>query len=81
MAFRGKKIDQNLLVAAIDIGTTYSGYAFSFVHEQEGEAADPDRIHVNTWENDGGGRIYFKAPTCLLLHPDATPRLIWKCSD
>ena len=67
---RGIRVDQKLLVAAIDIGTTYSGYAFSFVHEQTGSEADPDRIHVNTWENEGGSRTYFKTPSCLLLHPN-----------
>ena len=63
-------VDQKLLVAAIDIGTTYSGYAFSFAHEQTGSEADPDRIHVNTWDNEGGSRTYFKTPSCLLLHPN-----------
>ena len=66
------KIDKKLLVAALDIGTTYSGYAFSFAHEQSGDTADPDRIHVNTWENEGGSRTYFKTPSCLLLHPNKT---------
>ena len=66
------KVDQKLLVAALDIGTTYSGYAFSFAHEQSGDTADPDRIHVNTWENEGGSRTYFKTPSCLLLHPNKT---------
>ena len=61
-------VDQKLLVASIDIGTTYSGYAFSFAHEQTGNEADPDRIHVNTWESEGGSRTYFKTPSCLLLH-------------
>ena len=64
------RVDQKLLVAAIDIGTTYSGYAFSFAHEQTGNEADPDRIHVNTWENEGGSRTYFKTPSCLLLFPN-----------
>ena len=64
------RVDQKLLVAAIDIGTTYSGYAFSFAHEQTGNEADPDRIHVNTWENEGGSRNYFKTPSCLLLFPN-----------
>lgn len=66
----GRRVDQKLLVAAIDIGTTYSGYAFSFAHEQLGETADPNKIHVNTWENDGGSRSHFKTPSCLLLHPN-----------
>ena len=63
-------VDKKQLVAAIDIGTSYSGYAFSFAHEQTGNEADPDRIHVNNWENDGGSRTYFKTPSCLLLHPN-----------
>ena len=63
-------VDKKVLVAAIDIGTSYSGYAFSFAHEQKEGEEDPDRIYVNNWENDGGSRTYFKTPSCLLLHPN-----------
>ena len=63
-------VDKKVLVAAIDIGTSFSGYAFSFAHEQTGNEADPERILVNNWENDGGSRTYFKTLSCLLLHPN-----------
>lgn len=64
--------DMKLLVAAIDIGTAYSGYAFAFTHDHVYDVTDPDRIHVNTWEFDGGSRSFYKTPTCLLLNPDGT---------
>ena len=52
-----------ILVAAIDIGTTYSGYAFSFRHEFK---KDPYDITVHNW------REWFSAPktsTSILLNP------------
>jgi hypothetical protein len=59
------KLGNKLVVAALDFGTTFSGYAFSFRHEHE---KDPLRIKVNSkWE--AGGRFPFshKAPTTVLL--------------
>ena len=54
-----------LATVAIDFGTTYSGFAFSF-NKEEGE----DAIFVNSdWENELGYRTS-KTPTCLLLKPD-----------
>lgn len=51
-------------VAAIDFGTTYSGYAFSF-------RSNPDSIHVNScWHAGTGGLMSIKTPTCVLLKPD-----------
>ena len=50
---------------AIDFGTTYSGFAFSF-NKEEGE----DAIFMNRdWKNELGHRTS-KTPTCLLLKPD-----------
>jgi len=50
---------------AIDFGTTYSGFAFSFNKEQ-----GDDSIFMNRdWMNDQGHRTS-KTPTCLLLKPD-----------
>ncbi|WAR03453.1 HS12B-like protein [Mya arenaria] len=49
-------MSDKLLVAAIDFGTTYSGYAFSFSHEY---ASDQTKIQTNTWI--GGGHISLKA--------------------
>ncbi|KAL9960010.1 hypothetical protein ACROYT_G033400 [Oculina patagonica] len=54
-----------LATVAIDFGTTYSGFAFSFNKEQ-GE----DSIFMNRdWVNELGHRTS-KTPTCLLLKPD-----------
>ncbi|KAL5012116.1 hypothetical protein ScPMuIL_010667 [Solemya velum] len=56
-----------LLVAAIDFGTTYSGYAFSFKHENE---RDPMKISANNWGAFSGGPASLKTPTTVLLTPD-----------
>lgn len=54
-------------VVAIDFGTSYSGFAFSFNTGQE-----KDAIFMNKdWTNEQGSRTS-KAPTCLLLAPDLT---------
>ncbi|XP_045176606.1 heat shock 70 kDa protein 12A-like [Mercenaria mercenaria] len=53
-----------LIVAAIDFGTTFSGYAFSFGHDFHN---DPLKIQTNHWI--GGGHISLKAPTTVLFTP------------
>ncbi|XP_078695282.1 heat shock 70 kDa protein 12A-like [Branchiostoma floridae x Branchiostoma belcheri] len=54
-----------MAVVAIDFGTTFSGFAFSFNH-REGERG----ILVNNpWGNDQGFES-LKTPTCLLLDPE-----------
>lgn len=54
-----------LLVAALDFGTTYSGYAFSMRHEFK---TDPLQIHANQgWNSGGRASLSLKTPTCLLL--------------
>ena len=54
-------------VVAIDFGTSYSGFAFSFNKGQE-----KDAIFMNKdWTNEQNSRTS-KAPTCLLLAPDLT---------
>ncbi|XP_062582493.1 heat shock 70 kDa protein 12A-like [Saccostrea cucullata] len=50
-----------LLVAAIDFGTAYSGYAYSFKSEWP-------QVITNKWP--GGEQISYKAPSALLLNPD-----------
>ena len=55
-----------LLVAAIDFGTTFSGYAFSFKHDYK---ADPLKISVNqNWVAGSRSLVSLKAPTCVLLN-------------
>ncbi|KAL3183029.1 hypothetical protein MRX96_006819 [Rhipicephalus microplus] len=54
----------HFVVVAIDFGTTYSGYAFSFTR-------DPDNIHMmRKWEGGDPGVVNQKTPTTLLLNPD-----------
>lgn len=62
-----KASNSKLVVAAIDFGTTFSGYAFSLRHEHE---KDPLCIKVNPkWESGGRWLISHKAPTTVLLSP------------
>ncbi len=56
--------EKHFVVAAIDFGTTYSGYAFSFTR-------DPDSIHMmRKWEGGDPGVTNQKTPTTLLLRPN-----------
>ena len=52
------------MVAAIDFGTTYSGYAFSLRHEFQ---EDPLKVSTQTWTAPSGGLVSLKTPTTLLL--------------
>ena len=52
-----------LVVAAIDFGTTFSGYAFSF-------KANKDNISMNKRWGSSTGRESDKCPTSVLLNPD-----------
>jgi hypothetical protein len=53
------------LVAAIDFGTTYSGYAFSTISNFK---HDPSKIYANQAWNAGGRQLLsLKTSTCLLL--------------
>ena len=57
--------DDYLFVVAIDIGTTYSGYAFS---SRDDFKKDPLKIVANQAWNGGSLRhLSLKTPTCLLL--------------
>lgn len=59
-----------MLVAALDFGTTYSGYAFSFKADY---TDDPSKITANTTWTTGSKSLFSqKTPTCLLLRPDQT---------
>lgn len=53
----------HFVVVAVDFGTTYSGYAFSFIR-------DPANIHMmRKWEGGDPGVPNQKTPTTLLLTP------------
>ena len=54
-------IDQHFVVAAIDFGTTYSGYAFAFTR-------DPDSIHMmRKWEGGDPGVTNMKVYVPLIM--------------
>ena len=53
-----------LLVAAIDFGTTYSGYAFSSREDYEKE---PTKAYPKHWEDPRSSMIYNKTSTCILF--------------
>ncbi|KAK9508986.1 hypothetical protein O3M35_006410 [Rhynocoris fuscipes] len=61
-----KKIDNFEVVVSIDIGTTYSGYAFAYTRNQSDK-----QIHMMR-QSEGGDRGLNnqKVPTILLLNPD-----------
>ena len=57
---------EKLCVAAIDFGTTYSGYAFSF-------RGKPDDFYMpQTWYSGVNQLASLKTPTCILLKKDGS---------
>ncbi|XP_062582246.1 heat shock 70 kDa protein 12B-like [Saccostrea cucullata] len=56
--------DNHLIVAAIDFGTTFSGYAFSFLHEYK---KDPTKCSTFTWSAGSGGLQSLKTSSCVLF--------------
>ncbi|XP_062571662.1 heat shock 70 kDa protein 12A-like [Saccostrea cucullata] len=52
-----------MIVAAMDFGTTYSGYAFKFRHEAA------KKMYIKSWNKEAGSSCLpsEKAPTCVLL--------------
>ncbi|XP_060565802.1 heat shock 70 kDa protein 12A-like [Ruditapes philippinarum] len=58
------------IVAAIDIGTTYSGYAYSFAHDFR---KDPMKVYgITNWFPGTVHLVTSKTPTILLLNNDKT---------
>ncbi|XP_053374609.1 heat shock 70 kDa protein 12A-like [Mercenaria mercenaria] len=57
----------NLLVGAIDFGTTYSGWAYSFYHDFK---LDPTKAFVKQWHSGSGTLATEKTPTVILIQPD-----------
>ncbi|XP_063414688.1 heat shock 70 kDa protein 12A-like [Mytilus trossulus] len=55
------------IVAAIDFGTTYSGYAYCKRADYTANPVNPS-IKCNTWI--GGENLTSKAPTCVLFNTD-----------
>lgn len=62
-------VKERLQVAAIDFGTTYSGYALSF---RSDFLTDPLKIVTNQWHCGAGRLPSLKTSTCILFRPDQT---------
>ena len=57
-----------LMVAALDFGTTYSGYAYSMKGEYE---KDKLNVHTNqAWNSGGRSLMSLKTPTCVLIRKE-----------
>lgn len=54
------------MIAAIDFGTTYSGYAFGFKNELD---EDPTQVFCFQWHGNGG-IMSLKLPTTVLLNEE-----------
>lgn len=65
MATEGR--GDRLTVVALDLGTTFSGYAFS--HRSDFQI-NPMKILSNDWSAEGVHNAELKAPSVLLLNPD-----------
>jgi len=50
-----------VVVAAIDFGTTYSGYAFTFT-------TDKTKVYCNHWNAGARGLVSHKTPTTVLIN-------------
>ena len=59
-------VSDPLLVAAIDFGTTFSGYAFQTKSDFK---QDPTRIQGFTWTTGSNAGLSMKTPTCVLFNP------------
>ena len=55
------------MVGAIDFGTTFSGWAYSFIHEFESE---PTKVTVKQWNSGSGTLVTEKTPTSALISPN-----------
>lgn len=61
---RNSLIDKYDVVVAIDFGTAFSGFAFSFNHRD-----GSDDIYMNREWGSAQGYSTLKTPTCILLNP------------
>ena len=55
------------VVGAIDFGTSYSGWAYSSLHEYQ---SDPANVSVKQWNAGSDASMTEKTPTCALISPD-----------
>lgn len=63
----GETISESLMVAAIDFGTTFSGYAFAIRNDYK---VDPTRVNGSVWQTGSQPGLSLKTPTCVLFDPD-----------
>lgn len=61
----GETISESLLVAAIDFGTTFSGYAFAIRNDYK---VDPTRVSGSHWHTGSQPGLSLKTPTCILFN-------------
>ena len=54
-------------MGAIDFGTTFSGWAYSFMHDFKSDATN---AKVKHWISGSGALVTEKTPTCALISPD-----------
>ncbi|XP_060587184.1 heat shock 70 kDa protein 12A-like [Ruditapes philippinarum] len=59
--------DNKLFVAAIDVGSSFSGWAFSSISDLEQAKTN---IHVKSWYSTYTSYSTGKTPTCALIKPD-----------
>lgn len=52
------------MVAAIDFGTTFTGYAYSSRHDFQ---IDPLKVSLKSWVDPLSSMIYNKTSTCILF--------------
>ncbi|XP_056001684.1 heat shock 70 kDa protein 12A-like [Ostrea edulis] len=57
-------LKEALFVAAIDFGTTYSGYAFSSIDDFN---RDPTKAYLKEWVDPSSNLMYNKTSTCILF--------------
>lgn len=60
----GETISEPLMVAAIDLGTTFSSYAFATRGEFKD---DPTKISSYAWYTGSQPGLSLKTPTCILF--------------
>lgn len=64
--------ESKIVIAAIDFGTTYSGYAYIFRDELDKakDSSEKRNVIYKRWQSgSGAGICSLKTPTCLLLNP------------
>lgn len=63
----GETISESLFVAAIDFGTTFSGYAFGNRNDYKD---DPSKVAGCHWSTGSQPGLSLKTPSCILFDPE-----------